>query len=144
MLKPSRAIFNAPALFGVVLLGALCANTTWWVLHLSAPSQRALAAPPASPVQTDIAATASLFGRNAAPASNFQLKGIVFAPADTDSVAIVAADGKTARAVRIDSEIGPGVRLLEIHADRILLSDNGVQKQVMLPPPPKPTLPPSK
>lgn len=125
------------AIASAILLAVLCTSATWWAMQLFKPPQRALAAPPAPPVQIDNAATAMLFGRSSAVASNYQLKGIVLAYIDSDSVAIVSADGKPARSAKTGSEIGPGVRVLEIRADGVLLSDNGVQKQVPLPQPAK-------
>ena len=131
---PRIAIAFHPAVaVSAVLLAILCASGTWWLLQFSRPPQRALAAAPTPPLQIDNNATALLFGRGSAVASNYQLKGIVLAYIDTDSVAIVSADGKPARAAKIGKEISPGVRVLEIRADGILLSDNGVQKQVALP-----------
>lgn len=130
----SRATFRPPVLASVVLLVGLCASATYWMLHLSGSPQRPLAAAPATPPpQINSAATAQLFGRSSAVASNFQLKGIVLAQVDADSVAIIAADGKPAQAIKTGNDISTGVRLLEIHADHILLSDNGVQKRVPLP-----------
>ncbi len=134
MSKPSRTIFRLPVLASVVLLVGLCTSATYWLLHLSGSPQRPLAAAPSTPApQINSTATAQLFGRSAAAASNYQLKGIVLAYIDTDSVAIIAADGKPAQAIKLGNEISTGVRLLEIHADHILLSDNGVQKRVQLP-----------
>jgi general secretion pathway protein C len=127
--------FHPSVAVSAVLLAILCASGTWWLLQFSKPPQRALAAAPTPSVQIDNAAIALLFGRGSAVASNYQLKGIVLAYIDSDSVAIVSADGKPARAAKIGSEIGPGVRVLEIRADGVLLSDNGVQKQVPLPRP---------
>lgn len=127
--------FHPSVAVSAALLAMLCISATWWLLQFSKPPQRPLAAAPTPSVQIDNAATALLFGRGSAVASNYQLKGIVLAYIDSDSVAIVSADGKPARAAKIGSEIGPGVRVLEIRADGILLTDNGVQKQVPLPRP---------
>jgi general secretion pathway protein C len=144
MSKFSRIALNPSVAASAALLAALCASGTWWTLQFSRPPQRALAAAPTPPVQIDNAATALLFGRGSAVASNYQLKGIVLAYIDSDSVAIVSAGGKPARAAKIGTEIGSGVRVLEIHADGVLLSDNGVQKQVPLPQPAKPAKPATK
>lgn len=127
----------SPLIAGITLTALLCASATWWTLQWLRPPQRALAAAPTPNAQPDLAAAAQLFGRTGAVASNYQLKGIVLAQDDSDSVAILSADGKPARAVKIGSELNPGVSLQEIRADGILLSDNGVQKQVPLPRPPK-------
>lgn len=138
MAKLSRVALNPSVVVSATLLAVLCSSGTWWALQFSKAPQRTLAAAPMASIQIDNTATALLFGRGSAIASNYQLKGIVLATVDSDSVAIVSADGKPARAAKIGTEIGPGVRVLEIRADGVLLSDNGVQKQVPLPQPARP------
>ena len=144
MPKLPRVALNPSVVVSAALLTVLCSTGTWWALQFSKSPQRALTAAPTATVPIDNAATALLFGLGNAVASNYQLKGIVLAYIDSDSVAIVSADGKPARAAKIGSEINPGVRVMEIHADGVLLSDNGVQKQVPLPQPAPPQKPAAK
>ena len=143
--KNFRTKFDLTVAFNVVMIMVLCTSATYWALHLSTSQQRPVAVAPTAAMQIDNAATALLFGSgsSSAIASNFQLRGIVLAPNVSDSVAIIVADGKPARALKIGSEIVVGANLQHINADHILISDNGVQKRVPLPssttPPPSPS-----
>lgn len=125
-----------PLVISFVLFIALCATLAYWAMQFFKPPVRPVAAPPPSaqaPVNID--AAASLFGgrANAAVASNFQLKGVIMAGTPADSVAIIAADGKPAQAIRANSEVAPGVKVKEVHRGYVVLLDNGVEKRVELP-----------
>ena len=48
-------------------------------------------------------------------------------------IAILAADGKPAEAIRANREIQPGVIVKEVHPRYVLLQENGVIKRVELP-----------
>lgn len=128
-----------PRLVSFLLFVALCATAAYWILQFWRPPVRAMAAP-AAPVVADIAldAAAGLFGGRpvaAVEATNFQLKGIVLADNRSESVAILATDGKPARAVRVNSEFQPGVTVREVHAQYVLLSEGGALKRVAMPDP---------
>ena len=140
--KNFRTKFDLTVAVNVVMIMVLCTSATYWALHLSTSQQRPVAVAPTAAMRIDNAATALLFGSgsSSAIASNFQLRGIVLAPNVSDSVAIIVADGKPARALKIGSEIVLGATLQHINADHILISDNGVQKRVPLP---SATTPPS-
>jgi general secretion pathway protein C len=68
-----------------------------------------------------------------AVATNYQLRGVVSAGVNGESIAILAADGKPAEAIRANREIQPGVIVKEVHPRYVLLQDNGVIKRVELP-----------
>jgi general secretion pathway protein C len=125
-----------PLVASFVLFIALCASLAYWAMQFFKPPVRPVAAPPAS-VQAppNIDAAATLFGGkgNTALASNFQLKGVIMAGNAADSVAIIAADGKPAQAVRANAEVLPGVKITEVNRSYVLLMDNGVEKRVELP-----------
>jgi general secretion pathway protein C len=70
---------------------------------------------------------------NAVAASNFQLKGVVVASNPAESVAILAANGKPAQAIRTNAEVVPGVTVKEVNRRYVLLSEGGVIKRVELP-----------
>ncbi|NEX61347.1 type II secretion system protein N [Noviherbaspirillum galbum] len=125
-----------PLLISFLLFIALCAATAYWALQLFKPPVRPVAAPPRE-VKADpsVDAAASLFGGRAgktAVASNYQLRGII-AAGTKDSVAIVSADGKPAQAVRVGTEMNPGVIVKEVTRDHVMISENGVMKRVELP-----------
>lgn len=126
---------RAPAILTWVLLAALCASLAYWVLQWFAPAPRAVAAPPESArPQPAVAAAAALFGGRPQEAggAQLQLRGIVFAgPA---SMAIIAAEGKPARALTVNAEVLPGLTVKQIAARTVLLSERGTERELSLPP----------
>jgi general secretion pathway protein C len=72
-------------------------------------------------------------GASAAAASSLVLRG-TFAGSDPASgIAVIAAAGEPERAVRAGEDVVAGVRLAEVHADRVVLSRNGVEETLVLP-----------
>lgn len=125
-----------PLVASFVLFIALCASVAYWAMQVFTPPVRPAAAPPPAPQPApNLAAAAGLFGgrSNMAVASNFQLKGVIFSGNPASSVAILAADGKPAQAIRANTEVMPGVTVKEVHRKYVLLSDGGVIKRVELP-----------
>lgn len=123
-----------PIVLTLLALIALAASIAYWVLQLYKPAQRPIAASPVlAAAEPAIDAAATLFGgqASAAVATNYQLTGVVAAGAD--SVAIIAATGQPAKAVRVGKEIMPGVLVSEVHARYVMLSDGGVMKRIDLP-----------
>jgi general secretion pathway protein C len=125
-----------PLIASFVLFIALCVSAAYWAMQLFKPPLRAAAAPPqTSQPAPRLDAAASLLGghSNAVAASNFQLKGVVVASNPAESVAILAANGKPAQAIRINAEVVPGVTVKEVNRRYVLLSEGGVVKRVELP-----------
>ena len=126
-----------PLTVSFLLFIALCASVAYWAMQLFKPPVRPVAAPPRvaqAEIRPDAAAT--LFGNrkgNAAPASNYQLRGVIFSGSPRDSVAIISADGKPPVAIRVDMEVAPDVKVKEVHRDYVLLSDGGATKRIDLP-----------
>jgi len=125
-----------PLITSFALFIVLCASAAYWAMQLFKPPQRAVTAPlqssqPAPRLDT----AAGLLGGRAsvAVASNFQLKGVVVASDPAESVAILAANGKPAQAVRTNAQVVPGVTVKEVHKRYVLLSENGAVKRVELP-----------
>ena len=125
-----------PLLVSFLLFIALCASIAYWALQLFKPPLRPVAAPPrAAQAEVSPDAAAALFGGRpgkTAVASNYQLRGVIMA-GPRDSVAIISADGKPAQAIRVGSELSPGVSVKEVQRDYVLLSDGGATKRVELP-----------
>ena len=126
-----------PLLVSFVLFIALCVSATYWGMQLYKPPVRAVAAPPPT-LQSppDPRAAVVLFGgrQNAVVvATNYQLRGVVSSGTSGESIAILAADGKPAEAIRANREIQPGVIVKEVHPRYVLLQENGVIKRVELP-----------
>jgi general secretion pathway protein C len=125
-----------PLIASFVLFIALCASAAYWAMQLFKPPLRAVSAPPRTALPAPkLDAAAGLFGGrlNAVVASNFQLKGVVVASNPAESVAILAANGKPAQAIRANAEVAPGVTVKEINRRYVLLSEGGVIKRVELP-----------
>jgi general secretion pathway protein C len=126
---------RGPLVVSFILFIALCATGAYWAMQLLKPPVRAVTAPPAPRYVPNLSAAAGLFGGQAkvAVAANYQLKGVVVAGTPTESIAIVAAEGKPAQAVRAGRELVPGVTIKEVHRGYVLLTENGVEKRVELP-----------
>ncbi len=125
-----------PLITSFALFIALCVSAAYWAMQLFSPPPRPVAAPPQiAQAGPNLDAAASLLGghANAVVASNFQLKGVVVASKPEESVAILAANGKPAQSVRVNSEVLPGVVLKEVNKRYVLLSEHGVIKSVALP-----------
>ena len=109
---------------------------TYWTMQFIKPKARQVA-PSKTPERSDVnpESVMNLFGGHlsVAAASNFQLRGVVVSKNEKESVAILVADGKPAEAVRMDSEVIPGVVVKEVHPQYVMLSENGVMKRVDLP-----------
>ena len=123
-----------PLLLSLLALILLAASIAYWVLQLYKPEQRPLAAAPvAAQNAPNPEAAATLFGgRPTAVLSSFQLTGVV--SAGPDSAVILVAEGQPPKAVRIGSEVAPGVTVAEVHRRYVMLSDGGVMKRVDLAP----------
>lgn len=125
-----------PLITSFVLFIALCVSAAYWAMQLLKPPLRAVAPPPPSSQSAPrLEAAAGLLGgrTSAAVASNFQLKGVVVASDPTESVAILAANGKPPRAFRANAEVAPGITVKEVHNRYVLLSEGGAIKRVELP-----------
>lgn len=119
-----------------LLLGLVCA---YWFWKFTAPP-----AVEAQPVDTtdaayalDMIRRAAWFGSAGAvapipqPALELALRG-VFA-AREGAMAVIAVAGEPAVAVRAGDEVAPGVRLLEVRADHVLVLRHGVAHRLDLP-----------
>ena len=125
-----------PLITTFVLFIALCVSAAYWAMQLFKPQQREVASsPPSSQPAPRLEAAAGLLGGRSsfAVASNFQLKGVVVASDPTESVAILATNGKPAQAIRTNAEVAPGITVKEVHNRYVLLSEDGVIKRVDLP-----------
>lgn len=124
-----------PALLSLLLFVALCASLAYWLLQWLAPAPRAVAAPPvAQTPMPPLSAAFNLFGGNPqSGAMAIQLRGIIHSGRASDSVAIIAVEGKPARALQVQSEVVPGIQLKQIRARTVILSERGGDREVMLP-----------
>ena len=128
-----KSISRISLILSFVLFIVLCATTSFWVLQFMQPPARKISAPPSIKPVADVESVASLFGGALAVNTNYQLKGIVLANPESQSGAIISVDGKPSQAFRVNAELAPGVKLTEVHAGYIMISDKGVSKRVDLP-----------
>lgn len=78
----------------------------------------------------------ALFGQSAiatAAPSNYQLKGVIVANDERDSVAIIFVEGKPTYAIGIGKELSSNVKLQEVHSDHVIINESGIPKRVDLP-----------
>jgi len=125
-----------PLVATFALFIAASISAAYWAMQLFKPPLRPVAALPQTvqPVPRMDAAAALFGGRPAVSiAGNFRLKGVLVANNMAESVAILAADGKPAQAFRVNAEVAPGVRVMEVQAHYVLLSEKGGVKRVELP-----------
>lgn len=125
-----------PLLISFILFIALAASSTYWGMELSKQKARPVAAPP-PPQQAEVPVenAATLFGGKlaVATASNFQVKGVISSKSGHGGTAVILAEGQPAQTLGVGSEVAPGVSVKEIHAQYVLLLDNGVQKRLAVP-----------
>lgn len=124
-----------PYIATFVLFIAVCISAAYWAMQLFKPPLRPVAAPPTVQYAPRLDAAAALFGGRPAIAivGNLQLKGVVASNNMAESVAILAVDGKPARAVKVNAEAAPGVKVMEVQPRYVLLSEKGGVTRVELP-----------
>lgn len=124
----------------MILFLTLCSVIAFWGLRIFTPKLRPIAAPVvAASYEPGVGQWGSLFGQSAvaenAP-SNYQLKGVIVAPRAIDSAAIIVVEGKPPYAIGVGKELSSGVKLTEVHADHIMVSESGMSRRIDLPPAP--------
>ena len=125
-----------PVVFSFLLFLALSATLAYWLVQWTAPVPRVVSAPPKGErTMPPISAADSLFGGRSAGSSiaNVQLRGVVRSGSLSDSVAIVAVEGKRPRTFTVNSEIIPGVIVKEILNKTVVVSEKGVERELSLP-----------
>ena len=125
-----------PALLSFLLFLALAATLAYWIPQWTAPAPRAVS----STVKTEhaqipVSAAANLFGGGSegTAMANVQLRGVVHSGRASDSVAIIAVEGKPSRALRVNSEIAPGLKIKQILNKTVVVSDQGAERELSLP-----------
>jgi len=124
---PARLWMNWP-LWGGLLAVLLLAKHVWVIF---APAEHAI---PATTAATQSAQTEQLFGIVSTANSSASLNGIrpigIFASRKNGFAVLMTETGQIG--VGLGGEVAPGVRLLETHADYVILERNGVQQRVDL------------
>jgi general secretion pathway protein C len=123
-------------LVAVALLGAVLAYWTWaWVAPRAEPRVEAPAAQGGS-----VVSAGAIFGnvpRNqetAAPTGiAIRLLGVAAASVGRRGYAVVQLEAKQILAVQEGEDVAPGIRLAEVHADRVILERNGMRETLAWP-----------
>ena len=129
----NKAAFLA-TLAAASLLGVVAAYWSWAFLA-PAPAPRA---PPLADSAGSSSSARGLFGivkdgAAAAASSAVRLTGVVAASDGRRGHAVLRLDGKRTVAVLQGDDVEPGLRLAEVHADRIVLERNGVRETLTWP-----------
>jgi general secretion pathway protein C len=126
-----------PLIINVILFALLCALLTYWGSQVFKPKVRPLQAPVSvNSYEPSVGQWGNLFGQSAvaeAAPSSYQLKGVIVARQARDSVAIILVEGKPNFTLSIGKELIPGVKLQEVHADHVIVSESGVPRRIDLP-----------
>jgi len=127
----------AGALLLVALVGVLAWQLAYWTWTFAAPAQRASV--PAAGGDVDVGAIARLFGASApgAPSqasssSGLRLKGVIAPTPGIAASAIFSTGGAKDIAVYIDREVTPGVKLVEVNPDHVIVARAGVNERIDL------------
>jgi general secretion pathway protein C len=125
-----------PILISFILFVALAATCAYWGLQFMKPKARPVAAPPPPPqAEVPPESAATLFGGKlqVATASNFQVKGVISSKSGNGGTVIILTEGQPAQTLGVGDKVVEGVTVKEIHAQYVMLQDNGVQKRLPVP-----------
>jgi general secretion pathway protein C len=131
----AQAATAAATLSAILVLGCVLAYWTWvWLAPNPEPRV------PAIPTAATGAAALKLFGTAqadraiAAPTgAAMKLLGVAAATRKAHGYAVVQVGGKDIVAIREGADIVPGIRLAEVHRDRIVLERNGARETLEWP-----------
>ena len=120
----------------LVFFAGVMAIAAYWGIRIFTPAP--IAAPPPLPPpplrDPDPMASARMFGKVdvvQAVASNVQALGIF--SAGKDSSAVLVVDGKPARVYLIGQEVAPGMKLVSVTSELVVLEAGGGRQEVRLP-----------
>ena len=135
--NPSRTRASPLAtLVMVALVLVLAWQLAYWTWRFLAPPPVASAA--ASRAEVDLAAVAKLFGATAsgettaANTSGLRLKGVIAPTPGVEASAIFSTGAGKDMAVYIDREVQPGVKLVEVNPDHVMVERAGVRSRIDL------------
>jgi general secretion pathway protein C len=129
----------ATALFGLLLI-ALGLQLAWWFWHFMYPPWQD-ARPSATQTEVPIGLGRQLFGDKDGPApgnessasavTGVRLKGVVAVDGKTLAAAVVNLGGRD-QTVYLKQEFSPGISLLDVKPDHIIVSRNGARERIDL------------
>jgi general secretion pathway protein C len=136
--NPARRASLAGTLLMAFLLVILAWQLAYWFWRFAAPPPRAVVTAPANTI--DMAAVARLFGAappagsaaSASAPSGLKLKGVVAPTPGIAASAIFSTGSGRDVSVYIDNEVQPGVRLVEVRPDHVIVSRGEVRERIDL------------
>lgn len=137
------AVTTFASVCAVALLGTVLAYWTWvWLAPAPEPraAMPALAAGAAAPTPGAYAMFGKIQGNPAGAVlagSALKLLGVVAASGGLAAYAVIQTDARQSFAVRAGDEVGPGLRLVEVRTDRVILARGAVRETLVLPEPGK-------
>ena len=107
----------------------------WFQQWLLPPKQAVELMPVAEQSMPPLASAANLFGgsEQASILANVQINGVIRSNSSKDSVVIITADGGPSRALRLNSEIMPGIVVKAINAHSVIVAGKGTEREIALP-----------
>ena len=116
-------------------IGVWVSLSFWLQQWLSPPVQPMQLFPMSEQSIPPLSSAANLFGgsEQSSMLANVQLNGVIRSNSSKDSIVIIATDGGPSRALRLNSEIMPGIVVKSINARSVILSGNGTQREITLP-----------
>jgi general secretion pathway protein C len=140
-LSPERSSFALKAAVSLATLAALALLAlvlAYWTWMWLAPRPDPRVASAAEPARSTVAAR-NLFGalerdRGSAAATGIAIKllGVVAGTRGHRGYAVLQLEGREILAVAEGEDVAPGIRLAEVHPDRILLQRNGARESLAL------------
>jgi general secretion pathway protein C len=136
-LPAPRASIAATLLMGLLVV-LLAWQLAYWFWRFVAPAPRAVVSTPGAAI--DMAAVARLFGAappagsaaTASAGSGLRLKGVVAPTPGVAASAIFSTGSGRDVSVYIDNEVQPGVRLVEVRPDHVIVSRGEVRERIDL------------
>lgn len=116
-------------------IGVWVSLSFWLQQWLSPPVQPMQLFPMAEQSIPPLSSAANLFGgsEQSSMLANVQLNGVIRSNSSKESIVIIATDGGPSRALRLNSEIMPGIVVKSINARSVILSGNGTEREIALP-----------
>ena len=135
---PAPRASIAGTLLMVVLVVLLAWQLAYWFWRFAAPAPRAVVSAPSTAI--DMAAVARLFGAAppagsaaaASAGSGLKLKGVVAPTPGIAASAIFSTGSGRDISVYIDNEVQPGIRLVDVRPDHVILSRGEVHERIDL------------
>ena len=130
---PRAGLFGKLLVVALVLV--LAYQLAYWTWVFVAPPRVAAAAPAQAAV--DLAAVARLFGADApadagGTSASLKLKGVIAPTPGVEASAIFSKGAGRDIAVYIDGEVEPGLKLVEVHPDHVIVARAGARSRIDL------------